>query len=280
MTLNHPAPRVIVAVEFLVSGVTPVRICSDNVQRNINGDVYESHPELEVSLPDLTGELPIDGATIQVALHRLSFVRNMVSDRTYYSSVLARVRKVIVAGDSLSGHQSFKFVGPVTVHDRKEGIVTLSTAGAFAKAESDSPWVADTTCVAKYGDLHGCTASPESHVESGTLVSHTNGVVVQVTGLPVKPLHFWMPGSITSGVFRVPVHYWRTGDMFELSRRIPQDWENTLDSGGTVAVEMRPGCLQTPGDCSILNPNPEQFKGYAIASPARHPILEVGEEDE
>lgn len=273
--LSKADPRVILAVDFLLSQAEVVRICSDNIDRDLGGAVYRAHPELQVNVPDLNGELPTEGPSIQVAKHRLSFVQNLTSDRAYYSSVKVRIRKIVVEHGAASGVEVWVPSGDYASYSEEEGIVTLGLAGAFSKLEADTGWVVSKDCVARFADGHACTVNRETLKENGTITSHSNGTTIQITGLSAQPLYYWQRGFIRAGEIRVPIFYWRDGTTFETSRKIPKEWEDTLDALGTVAVEVLPGCRKTPADCNVLNPNPLEFKGIGIATPDRHPNLEV-----
>lgn len=280
MSLYAAANASITLVDFeFPAGVPPVRICSANVNKTIDGsDLYLAHPELVVSVPKREGALPTSGGSVQVSLDRLSFVRQMLREKAYYPVVRVRVREVVLAAGGSAGTEVFYMVGEISKHRSKDGIVTLQLAGAGGPLNSEGGPVITRECDAGFGDGHSCTVNVAGLEESGTLTAHTGGTQVTITGLPIKPYFYWTPGQVLADGYSVTIHYNKDGTTFDLREPIPQAWQDVLDAAGTVPVTVRPGCRRISADCTLLNPNPEQMKAYGIASPDRNPILEVRDE--
>jgi hypothetical protein len=278
MTLSKPSVKTLIFVEFQISALIAVRICNSNVDRVFNGNTYSAHPELVVNLPALNGELPTSGPTLEVLLSRLSFVRALVKDRAYYPTIKARVFEVTTPIDSNTGDVVHLASSTIVSHRLKDGMATLTLAGPMQALVSDSSYAATPECNASFGDGHSCTVLVESLVQTGTILSHVNGVELTISGLSAVPLYYWMPGKLRRSGQSVNISYFRDGNTFTVSERIPQDWQDELDNSIPVVVEALPGCRRNFIDCKTLNPNPEQFKGYGISTPDRNPFLEVLDE--
>lgn len=280
MTVYTAESTTVTLVDFeFPAGVSPVRICNANIDKVVGGTTtYLAHPELVVSTPKWEGALPLEGGSIQVSLDRLSFVRQLLREKSYYPVIRVRVREMVMPAGSTTGVEVFYMEGEIKKHRSKNGIVTLLIAGAAEATVSEGGPVVTRECDASFGDGHTCTVNVAALGEPGTMTAHVGGTKVTITGLPIKPFYYWMPGVITANGYKVGVHYYKDGQTFELREHIPQDWQDVLDAAGTVSVTVLPGCRRISADCTLLNPIPAQMKAYGIATPDRNPILEVLDE--
>ena len=280
MTLYSTATTTVTLVDFeFPAGVPTVRICSANIDKNINGtDLYSAHPELVTSTPKRSGELPLQGGSIQVSMDRLSFVRQLVKEKAFYPVIRVRVRELVIPAGTTSGHVIHEMNGEILKHRYKDGIVTLHLGGAATSLESEGGPIVTVECDAEFAAGHTCTVDAGALEEAGTITAHANGTQITITGLTPQPFFYWMPGSVKGDGYSVTIHYFKDGSTFDLREPIPQEWQDILDGLGTIPVTVRPGCRRISVDCTLLNPNPEQFKAYGIATPDRNPILEIADE--
>lgn len=244
---------------------------------------YSALPQLELTLPPLSGSLDVDPAQLELPVDSSdAFLASLTSPEVSPFHTM-RVTEISFGSLVVEGFaRQLLFFGRVTKAIKnargRPNIVRIEAISEKGRFDVPMGISANHTCAWTFGG-RGCNAPLDdlSNWKTFTVSSISGTKLILSAPLPA-PLEKWRRGYVERGGLRLTVREVSSSDpSITLTRRPPADWIGLFNGNFNNRTNgvLLAGCDKRLVTCRTVHNRESQFGGFGYAMPAYNPNFEL-----